>query len=107
MAGNPPARPAGASSRPDLTANLRALEERGVDELRVEWRRLHRAEPPTCFSRDLLLRSIAHQLQEAAFGGLPAWAHYAGLVQRTAAADDKPLDFLAEPSMHAGTGMLA
>ena len=59
-------------------ANAFALDERlaalgglGLDQLRGEWRRLHRrAAPPARLSRDLLLRSIAHRLQEDALGGL-------------------------------------
>ena len=61
----------------ESTANAFALDERlaalgglGLDQLRAEWRRLHRAAPPVRLSRDLLLRSIAHRLQEDAFGGL-------------------------------------
>ena len=56
------------------TADPFALDERlaglGLDQLRREWRRLHRAAPPARLSRDLLLRSIAHRLQEDALGGL-------------------------------------
>ena len=59
-------------SPPALTETLRDLQDRSIEELRAEWRRLYRAEAPACFSRDLLLRSIAHRLQEAAFGGLPS-----------------------------------
>ena len=61
----------------ESTANAFALDERlaalgglGLDQLRAEWRRLHRAAPPARLSRDLLLRSIAHRLQEDALGGL-------------------------------------
>ena len=34
------------------------------------WRRLYRATPPTRLSRDLLLRGVAHKLQEQLHGGL-------------------------------------
>ncbi len=40
------------------------------DQLRGEWRRLFRTAPPARLSRDLLMRAVAHKLQEAAHGGL-------------------------------------
>ena len=40
-----------------------------LDELRGEWRRLYRCEPPR-ISRDLLLRGIAYRRQELEHGGL-------------------------------------
>ncbi len=55
-----------------LDERLAALNRLGLVRLRAEWRRLHRrATPPARLSRDLLLRSIAHRLQEDALGGLP------------------------------------
>lgn len=41
-----------------------------VGELRSEWRRVHKSAPPTAFTADLLMRGIAHRLQEQAFGKL-------------------------------------
>jgi hypothetical protein len=38
-------------------------------QLRDEWRRLYRAQPPR-LSRDLLIRTIAYRMQELAYGGL-------------------------------------
>ena len=40
-----------------------------LDELRREWRRLYRSEPPR-ISRDLLIRGIGYHLQEIEHGGL-------------------------------------
>ena len=40
-----------------------------LDELRYEWRRLYRSEPPK-ISRDLLSRAIGYRLQEIQHGGL-------------------------------------
>ncbi len=70
MSAAAPGRPAEASSRtvPDQIAALTSLP---LDQLRAEWRRLHRAVPPVRLSCDLLRRGIAHTLQEAALGGLP------------------------------------
>ena len=40
-----------------------------LDELRREWRRLYRSEPPR-ISRDLLIRGIGYHLEEIEHGGL-------------------------------------
>ena len=40
-----------------------------LDELRREWRRLYRSEPPR-ISRDLIIRGIGYRLQEIQHGGL-------------------------------------
>ena len=54
------------SSRP---AQLPAPDSSSPDELRREWRRLYRSEPPK-ISRDLLIRGIGYRLQEIQHGGL-------------------------------------
>jgi len=46
------------------------LEALPTHALRMEWRRLHRTDPPASLSRDLLRRALAHTLQERAHGGL-------------------------------------
>ncbi|MCH9808947.1 MAG: DUF2924 domain-containing protein [Alphaproteobacteria bacterium] len=53
---------------------LARLQQFSSWELREEWRRHFRAHPPKRISNDLLLRGIAHRLQEQAFGRLPAAA---------------------------------
>ena len=58
--------------RPDLTEverQIAGLANRSTQDLRVAWRRLHRTGPPLGLSRDLLIRALAHQLQEQSFGG--------------------------------------
>lgn len=49
-------------------ARLRTMP---IAELRIRWRAEFNAEPPPAFGPDLLRRSLAHKLQEDAFGGLP------------------------------------
>ena len=44
------------------------------DELRREWRRLYRSEPPR-ISRDLLIRGIGYRLQEIEHGGPVSYTH--------------------------------
>ncbi len=74
-----------------LDERLAALGGLGLDQLRGEWRRLYRAAPPARLSRDLLLRSIAHRLQEDAFGGLqPAAKRRLASLARGSAAKGEP-----------------
>lgn len=58
--------PKRGSSRP---ARLAARDGASPDELRREWRRLYRAEPPR-IGRDMLARGIGYRLQELEHGGL-------------------------------------
>ena len=46
----------------------RPTERLSVADLRLEWRRLFRADPPR-LSRDIMMRAIAYRLQEIAHGG--------------------------------------
>jgi hypothetical protein len=52
-----------------LSGQLTALGDASSDELRCEWRRLYRGEPPW-ISRDLLILGIGYRLQELEHGGL-------------------------------------
>jgi hypothetical protein len=45
------------------------LDEASLDELRCEWRRLYRNEPPR-ISRDMMIRGVGYRLQEIRHGGL-------------------------------------
>ena len=53
----------------ELPHRLAALNGLTAQQLRDEWRRLYRGQPPR-LSRDLLIRSIAYRMQELAYGGL-------------------------------------
>jgi len=53
----------------DLSQHMAALSGLTAQQLRDEWRRLYRGQPPR-LSRDLLIRSIAYRMQELAHGGL-------------------------------------
>jgi hypothetical protein len=63
------------SSRPggkavaEVDRQIPELLNRSTSELRLAWRQLHRTGPPEGLSRDLLIRALAHQLQERAAGG--------------------------------------
>jgi hypothetical protein len=54
----------------NLDVEIVALEALATHDLRIAWRRLHRSEPPTRLSRDLMVRAIAYRMQERAQGGL-------------------------------------
>ena len=54
-----------------LVEGLQALPRSTTRELRTHWQKLIGSPPPGGLSRDLLMRVIADQLQEAALGGLP------------------------------------
>lgn len=65
----------GARQRADLDAlniQLAALSEMDAPELRAEWRRLYRSQPPKKLSRNLLELGVAWKLQERVLGGLSA-----------------------------------
>jgi len=57
---------------PTVDAELDRLPRTPIADLRKRYRELFRAEPPKAFGPDLLRRSIAHRIQEQAYGGLPA-----------------------------------
>ena len=57
---------------PAIEAELGRLPATPIVELRMRYRELFRTEPPTAFGPDLLRRSIAHKIQEKAYGGLPS-----------------------------------
>jgi Protein of unknown function (DUF2924) len=53
----------------EVSRLLEALPALSPDQLRKEWRRLYRSQPPR-LSRDLLARAIAYRIQELRYGGL-------------------------------------
>ena len=55
---------------PAVEAELARLPTTPIVELRKRYRELFRTEPPKAFGPDLLRRSIAHGIQEKAYGGL-------------------------------------
>ena len=55
-----------------LAVELAALSRLDAADLRAEWRRLYRTEPPKKLSRDLLELGVAWKLQERVLGGLSA-----------------------------------
>jgi hypothetical protein len=58
------------SADPAVEAQLDRLAVMPIAQLRARYREVLRAEPPKAFGPDLLRRSIAHRIQEKAYGGL-------------------------------------
>jgi len=55
---------------PNVEDELDQLATTPIVDLRKRYRELFRSEPPKAFGPDLLRRSIAHRIQEKAYGGL-------------------------------------
>jgi hypothetical protein len=55
---------------PAVEAELDRLATMPIAGLRVRYRELFRSDPPKSFGPDLLRRSVAHRIQEKAYGGL-------------------------------------
>jgi hypothetical protein len=55
-----------------IEAELGRLPTTPIADLRKRYRELFHTEPPKAFGPDLLRRSIAHRIQEKAYGGLSA-----------------------------------
>ena len=53
-----------------IEAELDRLRSLRIVELRALWRARFKSDPPEAFGPDLLRRSLAHKIQENAFGGL-------------------------------------
>jgi hypothetical protein len=56
----------------DVEAEIGALAGLDLSALRGRWRDLYGSEAPVHMSPELMLRAIAHRIQEKAFGGLSA-----------------------------------
>jgi hypothetical protein len=54
---------------PAIERELDRIRSLGVDDLRVEWRRLYHSDPPR-ISRDLLVLAVSYRIQEIEHGGI-------------------------------------
>jgi hypothetical protein len=98
---------AAAPSTDPLGERLAALARLDLDGLRGEWRRFYRAAPPARLSRDLLLRGVAHRLQEDALGGLqPAGKRRLASLARALAANGPPPPARATVRLKPGTTLV-
>lgn len=62
--------PPATSADSAIEAELNRLATMPIVQLRIRYRELFRADSPKAFGPDLLRRSIAHRIQEKAYGGL-------------------------------------
>jgi hypothetical protein len=62
--------PESSEPQPKIDAELKALSRCTIHELRARWKDVFQTEIPRAFGPDLLRRSIAHELQLRAYGGL-------------------------------------
>jgi hypothetical protein len=67
-------RPGGAGTA-EVDRQIADLLDRSTQELQLAWRQFHHTGPPKGLSRDLLIRALAHQLQERAAGGASRALH--------------------------------
>jgi hypothetical protein len=88
----------GQAEAADIEARLLALEALMTADLRIEWRRLYRATPPTRLSRDLLIRGVAYKIQEQASGGLSLGIRR--MLRVLATGSDRPGGAAATPRHH-------
>jgi hypothetical protein len=68
-----PSSPIGQAANRQNAVNAEALSrlpELDLGELRQQWRGLYKTQPPPNLSRELLVRAVAHRMQELALGGL-------------------------------------
>jgi hypothetical protein len=79
----------GWAADPEVEAELERLPKMPIVGLRTRYRELFRAEPPEAFGPDLLRRSVAHKIQERAYGRLSR-EHQRLLDQLVRAAQAKP-----------------
>jgi hypothetical protein len=61
---------ASAADIADVEARVARLDGLPRHELRILWRAHHRGEMPKRMGRDLMVRAIAYEMQERAYGGL-------------------------------------
>ena len=86
----------------DIEAEIAGLLDRSTQELRLAWSKLHRTEPPFGISRDLLIRSLAYDLQQRADGG-PNFRLRRRLQTLAAASEKSALSFDPGVALKTGT----
>ena len=67
---SPSAEPSGPYSRAEVSAEVAALKDLDLHELRIRWRKVFRSSAPSHLPRYLLLRIIAYKIQANAYGDL-------------------------------------
>jgi hypothetical protein len=91
---------------PEINPRIRALEALSIPELRARWTAAYGVPPPARWSPKLLVRGVAHRIQESALGGLSPElrAHLADLAARLA--HDPNASLAAPPRIKPGTRLI-
>jgi hypothetical protein len=89
----------------DIEAEIAGLLDRSTQELRLAWSKLHRSEPPFGISRDLLIRSLAYDLQQRSEGS-PNLALRRRLQTLAAASENGALSFDPGVALKTGTTLV-
>ena len=106
--------PKGHSSTPPTPATASAEVTRLLDrlltitsaQLRHEWQRLYRTNPPRRLSRDLLQRAVAYKIQEQAYGGLSQAVRRRLQTLARAMAQDGEVHLKASPGQKPGARLV-
>lgn len=82
-----------------VSAQLTALTNSDLHQLRVQWRKLMRSEAPPHLTRGLLLRILAYRVQELAYGGLDRESvrYLDRIAERLAAGERNPVPPVPDP----------
>lgn len=90
----------GAGTEVRLAADLAALPDLPLADLKARWATLYGSAPPARLSRAILVRAIAYRLQERVHGGLSP------VVKRRLMGDERSGPRRHRPRLSAGTRLL-
>src|SRR5271163_1794687 len=95
-----------SSTTSALAHEIAALRKATPADLKERWLALYGSEPPRRISRDLLIRALAHRIQERALGGLrPSMRRLLAKVAADASVR-RPIQVAPEPNIRPGMVLL-
>ena len=89
-----------------LAAEIKMLEQHGLNELRARWLKVTGRAAPKAFRTEMLRRALAYEMQVAAFGGLPTPLKRRLRELAIAAREDKFDEALGRTSLKPGTTLV-
>ena len=93
--------------RADIEQEIAALGDLDHAALKQRWRALQGGDPPKRLSRQLLLRALAHAMQEKAFGGLsPTLRRRLGRLATELQSKGRIPSVASQPSFKPGTRLI-
>lgn len=96
---------AGQARDGGVAAQLARLRSLTAQELRTEWRRIYRAQPPR-ISPDLMIRALAYRLQEMTHGGLSKATQRRLKALAKMIQDNDPMALGAQPQVRPGARLV-